>query len=68
MGSNAMAKPPKKTKPEEIETEPDAWERFEKTIGKIVPPKQKPKPKPKLKLKLKLKLKPPRPEDDPDKE
>ncbi len=28
-------------KPEEIETEPDAWERFEKTIGKIVPPKQK---------------------------
>ena len=38
-------KPPtkKKTKskkPEEIETEPDAWERFEKTIGKIVPPKR----------------------------
>ncbi len=32
-------KPPKKSKPEEIETEPDAWERFEKTIGKIVPPK-----------------------------
>ena len=32
-------KPPKKPKPEEIETEPDAWERFEKTIGKIVPPK-----------------------------
>jgi hypothetical protein len=40
-----MAKPPKKKpKPEEIETEPDAWERFEKTIGKIVPPKR-PKPK-----------------------
>jgi hypothetical protein len=35
----------KKPKPEEIETEPDAWERFEKTIGKIVPPKRKPKPK-----------------------
>ncbi len=42
-----MTKPPKKLKPkpEEIETEPDAWERFEKTIGKIVPPKRhKPKP------------------------
>jgi hypothetical protein len=38
------AKKPKKPKPEEIETEPDAWERFEKTIGKIVPPKR-PKPK-----------------------
>ncbi len=37
-------KPPKKPKLEEIETEPDAWERFEKTIGKIVPPKR-PKPK-----------------------
>ena len=35
-----MAKPPKKPKPEEIETVPDAWERFEKTIGKIVPPKR----------------------------
>ena len=32
-------KPPKKPKPEEIETVPDAWERFEKIIGKIVPPK-----------------------------
>ena len=42
-----MAKTPKKPEPEEIETEPDAWERFEKTIGKIVPPKpHKPKPKP----------------------
>ncbi len=41
----AMAKKPsKKPKPEEIETEPNAWERFEKTIGKIVPPKR-PKPK-----------------------
>ncbi len=35
-----MAEPPKKPKQEEIETEPDAWERFEKTIGKIVPPKR----------------------------
>ena len=34
-----MAKPSKKPEPEEIETETDAWERFEKTIGKIVPPK-----------------------------
>ena len=42
-----VKKPPKKPKLEEIETEPDAWERFEKTIGKIVPPKpHKPKPKP----------------------
>ncbi len=44
-----MATPPKKLKPEEIETEPDAWERFEKTIGKIVPPKRREpngKPKP----------------------
>ena len=39
-----MVKSPKKPKPEEIETEPDAWERFEKTIGKIVPPRR-PKPK-----------------------
>ena len=50
MGDNMivnMAKPPKKKKPkpEEIETEPDAWERFTKTIGKIVPPKRKPKQK-----------------------
>ncbi len=39
-----MAKPPKKpkrVKPEQIETEPDAWERFEKTIGKIVPPRRR---------------------------
>ena len=39
-----MAKPPKKPKPEDIETEPDAWERFKNMIGKIVPPKR-PKPK-----------------------
>ena len=30
----------KRELPEEIETEPDAWERFEKTIGKIVPPRR----------------------------
>ena len=34
-----MAKPPKKQKPEEIETEPDGWEWFERTMDKIVPPK-----------------------------
>lgn len=37
-----MAKTPKKEKPEDIETEPDAWERFQKTMDKIVPPKRKP--------------------------
>ena len=39
-----MAKPHKKPKPksEEIETDPDAWERIEKTIVKIVPPKRRP--------------------------
>ena len=31
---------PKKPKLEDVEIEPDAWERFEKTIGKIVPPKR----------------------------
>ncbi len=42
-----MAKktPKKKPKPEDIETVPDAWERFEKTIGKIVPPKPHKTPK-----------------------
>ncbi len=50
-----MAKPPKKPKPEEIETEPGAWERFEHAVdaavksgpkhrSKIVPP-NRPKPK-----------------------
>ena len=38
-----MAKPPKKPKPEEIETEPDAWDRFQRTMDEIVPPKPKPK-------------------------
>ncbi len=37
-----MAKPPKKPKPEEIETEPDGWDRFERTMDKIVPPKHRP--------------------------
>jgi len=37
-----MAKPPKKQKPEEIETEPDGWERFQRTMDKIVPPKRRP--------------------------
>ena len=55
-----MAKSPKKPKPEEIETEPGGWERFEHAVdaavksgpkhrtatGKIVPPKRR-KPKPK---------------------
>jgi len=40
-----MAKPPKKPKPEEIETEPDGWERFQRTMDKIVPPKRKPSEK-----------------------
>ncbi len=37
-----MADPPKKPKPEEIETEPDGWDRFQRTMDKIVPPKRKP--------------------------
>jgi hypothetical protein len=36
-----MAKPPKKPKPEEVETHPDAWDRFQKTMDKIVPPKHR---------------------------
>jgi hypothetical protein len=36
-----MAKPPKKPKPEEIETHPDGWDRFQKTMDKIVPPKRR---------------------------
>ena len=32
-----MAKPPNKPKVEEIETEPDAWERFEKAVGRMFP-------------------------------
>ena len=36
-----MAKPPKKPKLEEIEAEPDSWDRFTKAIGKMVPPRRK---------------------------
>ena len=35
-----MAKKPKRPKPEDIETLPDAWERFEKAIDGIVKPKK----------------------------
>ena len=35
-----MVKPPKKPRPEKIETKPDAWERFERTMDKMVPPKR----------------------------
>lgn len=43
-----MAKPPKKPKPKDVETEPDAMDRFERAIEKIVPPKRpKSEPKPK---------------------
>ncbi len=30
-----------KSKPEEIETEPDGWDRFQRTMDKIVPPKHR---------------------------
>jgi hypothetical protein len=42
-----MAKPPKKPKPkkDEIETHPDAWDRFQRTMDKIVPPKRRPRNK-----------------------
>lgn len=33
---------PKKLKSGDIETEPDAWDRFKRTMDKIVPPKRKP--------------------------
>lgn len=38
-----MAKPARKIKRKEleaVETEPDAWERFTKTVGKIIPAKR----------------------------
>mgnify|MGYP003637635153 FL=1 len=38
-----MAKTPKNEKPEDVETDPDSWERFQKTMDKIVPPKRNPK-------------------------
>ena len=37
-----MAKSPKKPKPEKIETEPDGWDRFQRTMDKIAPPKHRP--------------------------
>ncbi len=47
-----MAKPPKKPKPEEIETKPDGWDRFTKAVKRMAPPKprkarpaKRPKPK-----------------------
>lgn len=36
-----MAKAPKKPKPEEIETEPDGWDRFTKAVKRMAPPKPK---------------------------
>jgi hypothetical protein len=36
-------KPPKKSKPEEIETEPDEWERFKRTIARMAPARRKAK-------------------------
>jgi hypothetical protein len=39
----AMAKPPKKPKPEEIETKPDEWDRFKRTIARMVPARRKAK-------------------------
>jgi hypothetical protein len=42
-----MAKTPKKPKPEDIETVPDAWERFERAIDRVTqkPPLSKPQKK-----------------------
>ena len=40
-GTEKKPKRRKMKEAEAIETEPDAWERFEKTIGKIVPPKRR---------------------------
>tara|TARA_R110002110_G_C13459853_1_gene718111 strand:+ start:2027 stop:2185 length:159 start_codon:yes stop_codon:yes gene_type:complete len=36
-----MTKIPKKEKPEDVETHPDSWERFQKTMDKILPPKRR---------------------------
>lgn len=36
-----MPKKPKSEKPEDVETHPDSWDRFQKTMDKIVPPKRK---------------------------
>lgn len=41
-------KPVKRKEAQSVETVPDAWERFTKTVTKSVPPKRpKPKPRPK---------------------
>lgn len=40
--SKMIAKPAKRRRVKEalaVEVEPDAWERFEKAVGKIAPPK-----------------------------
>lgn len=51
-----MAKPKKaQVKPVEIETLPDAWERFEKAVDVVA--KAKPKPKPHTKTKQKAVIK-----------
>ncbi len=39
MAKKSTKKPVRRKEAKAVETEPDAWERFEKTIGKIVPPK-----------------------------
>jgi len=42
--TKSASKRTKRKEMEAVETEPDAWDRFTKAVGKIVPPKQ-PKPK-----------------------
>ncbi len=44
-----MAKPPKKPKPEDIETEPGAEERFERTVRRMLNTPPKPHKKPETK-------------------
>ena len=39
--AKAPKKPQKGQKPQEIETEPDGWDRFQRTMDKIVPPKRR---------------------------
>ena len=43
-----MAKPPKPPKPEEIETEPDAWERFGNAVDVLAHTPPKPRKKAEL--------------------
>ncbi len=52
-----MVKPPKKPKVEEIETEPDGWDRFTKAVKRMAPVKPKPR-KAKLSSARKPKKKP----------